>query len=249
MKANAGSPTWQSGLVTSERSSSEGHTVGPVAAIVPCRNEAGNIQKLVTELLAIGVAPVVVAIDPLCTDQTAAMATASGALVEHSAVSGYDGPVLAGIQRLQAFSGWVLFLDAGDKYVVSSIGEFINTADPAAHMTFGIRDHQTFWHQRMGNTLFRVVLWMRFNRHVVKDVSSVRLIRSDVLPKLQLEDRQFSLPFQTLVHGLKQGMRIDYTPIRCTPTRIGSSKVSGSPKNSMKAARQMLLSLWKAPHF
>jgi glycosyltransferase involved in cell wall biosynthesis len=226
-----------------------GEGIAPVAAVVPCRNEEGSIATLVAELLHIGVAPVVVAIDPQCTDRTADVARASGATVVVCDVSGYDGPVLAGIAQLAAFDGWVLFLDAGGKYVISTISDLIKSADPTAEMTFGIRDQQTFWHQRIGNTIFMAVLWLRFGRHVVKDVSSVRLIRSDALPRLQLEDRQFSLPFQTLVHGLKQGMRIEYTPIVCTPTRIGVSKVSGSPKNSMKAARQMLLSLWKAPRF
>ncbi len=223
--------------------------IRPVAAIVPCRNEAGSIGGLITQLRSVGVTRIVVAIDPQCTDDTAAVAAASGAEVVHSEVSGYDGPVLAGIRELHEFTGSILFLDAGDKYDVNTIGELIRHADPAADMTFGIRDHQLFWHQRLGNNLFKVVLWIRFHRHWAADISSVRLIHSEIIPQLLLEDRQFSLPFQTLVHGLKLGLRIDYRPIRCTKQRIGVSKVSGSPKNSFKAAVQMMLSISKAPDF
>jgi glycosyltransferase involved in cell wall biosynthesis len=220
-----------------------------VAAIIPCRNEAGSIAALVEQLRGIGVARIIVAMDPKCTDRTAAAASSVGAEVVLSAVSGYDGPVLTGIAALHEFTGWILFLDAGDKYKVSTIGDLIQQSDPAATMTFGIRDHQLFWHQRFGNNVFKAVLWARFRGHWAKDVSSVRLIRTDVVPLLQLEDRQFSLPFQTLVHGLKQEFRIDYIPIECTKNRVGVSKVSGSPRNSAKAAIQMLLSVWKAPEF
>jgi glycosyltransferase involved in cell wall biosynthesis len=224
-------------------------TLGPVAAIVPCQNEAGSIAELVDELFRIGVSKIVVALDPKSSDDTELVATRHGAVVVTSEVSGYDGPVLAGIVGLGDFAGWVLFLDAGGKYEMDSIGSLISTADRTADMTFGIRNDHLFWHQRIGNNLFKAVLWLRFNRHVTKDVSSVRLIRSDVLPKLQLEDRQFSLPFQTLVHGLKQGMRIDYLPIRSNPRQDGTSKVSGSPRNSARAALQMVLSIRKAPDF
>jgi glycosyltransferase involved in cell wall biosynthesis len=223
--------------------------IAPIAAIIPCRNEAGSIERLIDELRGIGVTMVVVAIDPASTDATADLAIQRGAHVVRSPVSGYDGPVLAGIRELEDFAGWVLFLDAGGKYVMATVGSLIAHTDPQAEMTFGIRDQQLFWHQRLGNNLFKVALWLRFRRHVAKDVSSVRLIRSEVIPQLQLEDRAFSLPFQTLVHGLKLGMRIDYVPIRCTDSRTGNSKVSGNPRNSARAATQMLLSIPKAPKF
>ncbi len=222
---------------------------GPIAAIVPCRNEAASIGSLVNDLFNLGVSMVVVTIDPHSDDNTHRIAQQHGATVVHSRVSGYDGPVLAGLAALEEFTGWILFLDAGGKYVMPTIGEMLVSADPMAAMTFGIRDQQLFWHQRLGNNLFKLALWIRFNRHVTKDVSSVRLIRSDVIAQLRLEDRQFSLPFQTLVHGLKLGLRIDYAPIRCTATRVGNSKVSGSYRNSAKAAIQMILSIPKAPKF
>jgi glycosyltransferase involved in cell wall biosynthesis len=219
-----------------------------ITAVVPCRNEAASISNLVDGLASIGVTRVVVAIDPGCSDDTAVVAEQHGATVVLATVSGYDGPVLAGLSAVGPDSTHVLFLDAGGKYHLESIGQMIQQADPLVDMTFGIRDLQLLWHQKLGNTLFAFMLWVRF-RHRCRDVSSVRLIRAEVLPRLQLEDRQFSLPFQTVVHGLKQRMHINYSPIRCTHQRIGQSKVSGSWRNSAKAARQMLLSIAKAPDF
>jgi hypothetical protein len=222
-------------------------TAKQVLAIIPCHNEVGSIGDLVTDLFTYGVSRIIVSVDPLCTDETASVASFAGATVVHGTSSGYDGPVLAGLEAGAGFDGWVLFLDAGRKYEIESIGALIKAADPAAEMTFGIRDQQQFWHQRLGNNLFKIALWLRFQRHWANDISSVRLIRTDAVPRLRLEDRKFSLPFQTLVHGLKFGMRIDYVPIRCTQVRVGTSKVSGSPVNSARAAIQMLLSIWKAP--
>jgi glycosyltransferase involved in cell wall biosynthesis len=223
--------------------------IDQIAAVVPCQNEAKSIEGLVAGLLRIGVQTVIVSVDPLSSDGTAEVAAAAGAIVVSSTVSGYDGPVLTGVARASATrASHVLFLDAGRKYDLDSIGALLAAADPSADMTFGIRDAQQFWHQKLGNNLFKVVLKLRFGGSWVQDVSSVRLIRTEVIPKLQLEDREFSLPFQTVVHALKQGMRIDYFPIRCT-VRVGVSKVSGNKRNSAKAAKQMLLCIAKAPKF
>ena len=104
------------------------------------------------------------------------------------------------------------------------------------------------WHQRFGNNVFRVVLFVRF-RHWARDISSLRIVRMATLDQLRLEDRQFSLPFQTIVHALKLRKSIRYTAITCTPKRTGTSKVSGDLGNSLRAARQMGLSLVRIPKF
>ena len=163
--------------------------------------------------------------------------------------SGYDGPVHDGLKALDEATTHVLFLDAGGKYQLDSIGDLLRDAGPEAPIVYGVRDAQQFWHQRLGNRLFSIMLKVRFGGPWVADVSSVRLIRRDTIAALQLEDRTFSLPFQTTVHALKQGIAIEFLPIRCTTGRIGMSKVSGSHRNSARAAVQMLLSLVKAPDF
>lgn len=187
--------------------------------------------------------------DPACTDTTEAVARASGATVVRAPSSGYDGPVLAGVAAASSTATHILFLDAGGKYVMDSIATMLEKARPDAPIVYGVRNAQQFWHQRLGNLMFALVLQARFRGPWVADVSSVRLIRSDTLSRLRLEDRQFSLPFQTTVHALKQGIPIVFIPIRCTATRIGVSKVSGSHRNSARAALQMALSIVKAPRF
>lgn len=222
--------------------------MAPLAAIVPCRNEAESIGCVLDDLDGIGVARVLVCLDPASSDATDVIATERGATVVRSMSSGYDGPVLAGIAALEAdgFVGRVLFLDGGNKYVMSTVGDLLRAVDPAADMTFGVRDTQLFWHQRTGNLLFSGVLFLRY-RHWVRDTSSVRVIAMSTLRRLQYEDRQYSLPFQTVVHALALGLTIQYVPIRCTATRTGISKVSGSPRNSARAAREMLRTLIKRP--
>ncbi len=220
----------------------------PVVAIVPCRNEALSISSVLKELARIGVGRVIVAVDPRSTDTTSVLAAEGGAQVVHSLSSGYDGPCLAAIAALdhEGFDGDVLFLDAGNKYEMDSVEALLDGLDPAADITFGIRDAQMKWHQRMGNNLFRIVLFLRFRRWV-QDVSSLRVVRMAVITELKLQDRQFSLPFQTIVHALLLRKRICYVPIHCTPTRTGVSKVSGDWRNSTKAARQMMIAMVKVP--
>jgi glycosyltransferase involved in cell wall biosynthesis len=220
-----------------------------ISAVIPCRNESGSIAALVTSLLDMGITQVVVSIDPTSTDDTDLEAHRAGAEVVKSPVSGYDGPVLAGLSQVAEAATHVLFLDAGGKYEMESIALLIRGVDPNQPITYGVRDRNLFWHQRLGNALFAMALRVRFGGDWIADVSSVRLLRADIIPLLALEDRQFSLPFQTTVHALKQNIPISFTPIRCTPTRIGASSVSGSYRNSARAAVQMFLSIYRAPKF
>lgn len=219
-----------------------------LAAIVPCRNEAESIEHVLDDLGGIGVTTVLVCLDPASSDDTDVRAAAHGATIVRAMSSGYDGPVLAGIAALEAdgFVGRVLFLDGGNKYIMASIGDLLRSVDPNADLVFGVRDTQLFWHQRLGNLLFSGVLFLRY-RHWVKDTSSVRVISMATLRRLQYEDRQFSLPFQTVVNALALRLTIQYVPIRCTAARTGLSKVSGSPRNSARAAREMIRALIKRP--
>lgn len=222
----------------------------PVVALIPCRNEAASIVAVIEGLRAIGINKIVIGLDPKNTDDTPMLAERAGAMVVKAESSGYDGPCLASIDHLRAigFAGSVLFLDAGNKYVMETVGALVAGLDPTADITFGVRDRQMRWHQRLGNKFFHIVLYLRF-RHWVTDVSSLRVVKMSVLEELQLEDRQFSLPFQTIVHALMLHKKIRYTPIRCTQERTGTSKVSGDVRNSLKAARQMALSLFRTPKF
>jgi glycosyltransferase involved in cell wall biosynthesis len=217
-------------------------------AIIPCRNEQGSIEQLVADLQRIGFAEVIVSVDPNSSDETASLATARGATVVRGASTGYDGPCLAALEYLRNldYRGDIVFLDAGNKYVIESIGEMLQQSPVDADIVFGLRDSAMMWHQRLGNAAFRTILFLRFRQRVL-DISSVRLMSMEVANELQLVDRQFSLPFQTVVNALALGKRIHYVPIRCRDERIGDSKVSGSPRNSAKAAKQMLVSLAKAP--
>ena len=125
-------------------------------AIVPCKNEAESIVSVLDDLRSVGVAQVLVCLDPRSTDATGALAEEFGATIVRSESSGYDGPVLAGIAALEAqgYEGHVLFLDGGNKYVMESVGALLWAVDLNADMTFGVRDTQLFWHQKLGNLMF-----------------------------------------------------------------------------------------------
>ena len=217
-----------------------------LVAVVPCRNEGQSIGTVIDDLRGIGVMEVIVALDPASSDTTDATATDHGATVVRAPASGYDAPCLAALDHLadRGFDGWVLFLDAGNKYEMQTLSVLIDTAIPIVDITFGIRDSQWRWHQRIGNNLFRLAVLVRY-RHNLQDVSSVRLARFESLRSLALEDRQFSLPFQTVLNALDRGMTLQYVPIRCTKARTGTSKVSGQWRNSLKAASQMSTSFFR----
>jgi hypothetical protein len=67
----------------------------------------------------------------------------------------------------------------------------------------------------------------------------MRSARRDALLGLDLRDRRFGWPLEMVVRAARAGWRIQEVPVSYGP-RVGRSKVTGTVRGSIRAARDMV---------
>jgi glycosyltransferase involved in cell wall biosynthesis len=93
-------------------------------------------------------------------------------------------------------------------------------------------------HARLAN---RALAW-RLNLRAgvaVSDLGPMRCASRDGLLSLQLRDRAFGWPLEMVLAGAAAGWRVGEVPVAYGPRLGGESKVSGSARGSLRAARDM----------
>jgi hypothetical protein len=93
------------------------------------------------------------------------------------------------------------------------------------------------WHARAGNAAIAAVL--RHRGVPVHDIAPVRVARRQPLLDLQIADRAFGYPLEVLLRAAAAGWRIAEHPVAYRARAGGRSKVSGSVRGSLRAARDM----------
>jgi glycosyltransferase involved in cell wall biosynthesis len=93
------------------------------------------------------------------------------------------------------------------------------------------------WHARLAN---RALAWELGRRWAVslRDLGPMRAARREPLRELEIVDRRSGWPLEMVVKAAAAGWRIAEVPVGYGP-RIGSSKVTGTARGSLRAAREM----------
>lgn len=209
-----------------------------ITVIIPALNEAGNIQRLVTEVLA--VAPVqVIVVDNGSTDATAAEAQAAGARVVHEPRRGYGYACAAGAAAAQ---GEILVFLDGDysslpgelpvilKPMLANQADLVLGSRERGHIAPGAMPP----HQRFGNWLVsRLMNWLYGLS--ITDLGPYRAIRRSLLLALDMQEMTFGWPTEMMVKAARAGFRIVEVPVSFHSRRAGRSKVSGTVRGTILA--------------
>jgi len=215
-----------------------------VSVIIPALNEAGNIQRLASEVQATpveGAELSVIVVDNGSTDGTAAQARAAGAQVVHEPRRGYGYACAAGVAAAEG-ADILVFMD-GD---YSSLpGELPVVLEPLtserADLCLGSRELGDIQpgamppQQRFGN---RLVAWLmrRLYGLPVSDLGPFRAIRRDLLLALDMQEMTYGWPTEMTVKAARRGYRIVETPVSWHRRREGQSKVGGTLRGTLMAA-------------
>ncbi len=214
--------------------------------VVPALDEGDNIAALVRDVLAQGVSHVVVA-DNGSTDHTAAEAASAGAIVVSEPRRGYGWACQAGTtEALSLGADVIAYIDADHSSRPSELCSLIEplVADNA-DIVLGSRVLGTISagamppHQRFGNWL-SAKLMRRLYDIDVTDLGPYRAIRSDLVAVLDMHEMTFGWPTEMTVKCANRGARIAEIPVAWDNRQAGSSKVGGTIKGSVLAARHIL---------
>lgn len=217
-----------------------------VVVIMPCMNEADNLSIVIEKLSALKPLAIVIGLDPATTDNTRAVAEELGCIVTTPGRSGYDPAVNeATSYALDNFKdSLLLYTDAGDKYGYEQVSEMIAMIEAGDDMVMAVRkdaQNTRMWHQKLGTELVLVLINLVM-RQKLRDISPFRLLKSSVFDKVVISPQKFRWPSELLVKSISCGYQVGQIDIISLPRR-GSSKVSGSMINSIRAGIEMFSSL------
>ena len=217
-----------------------------LVVIMPCKNEADNLEVVITKLNTLKPVAIIVGLDPTTTDNTSGVASRLGCDAVSSEYSGYDPAVHeATVLALKKFpNSLLLYTDAGDKYGYGQVPKMISMINNGSDMVLGVRIDKAntmLWHQKLG-TKFILILINLLTIQNIQDVSPFRLVKSSVFDDVKMQPKKFRWPSELLVKSLACGLIVSQVDITALP-RKGTSKVSGSIINSLRAGFEMLSSL------
>jgi glycosyltransferase involved in cell wall biosynthesis len=207
-----------------------------VDVVLPALDEALAIDAVLASLPD-GYRPIVV--DNGSTDDTAARARRNGALVVHEPRRGYGAACDSGLRAANA--DIVCFMDADGSLDGADLPALVAPVrEHRAELVVGARRARAgTWpaHARLANRF----LARRLRRKAglgVTDVGPVRACRRSDLLALGLQDRRFGWPLELMVAAAAAGWRVAEVPVDYRP-RLGRSKVTGTVRGTLAAARDM----------
>jgi len=204
-----------------------------VSVVIPCLNEAENIDECVRLSLAAladaGITGEVVVADNDSDDGSPELAAAAGARVVHEPRRGYGSAYLAGFAA--ARGDYVVMLDADMTYPFEEIGHFVEELRDGAQLVMGdrmdnIQPGAMHWVNRyIGNPLLSGTLNLFFRTGIRDAHCGMRGFRRDVLPTLDLRTTGMEFASEMVIRASKERLDIRELPISYAP-RGGQTKLS-----------------------
>ena len=204
-----------------------------VSVVIPCLNEAENIESCVTAALAalkaMGVSGEVVVADNDSEDDSARLAEQAGAHVIVERRRGYGSAYLAGFAA--STGRYIVMADADLTYDFNDIPRFVAALEEGAEMVIGdrmdnIRPGAMPWlHRYVGNPLLSGLLNLFFRTGIKDAHCGMRALRRDVLPRLDLRTTGMEFASEMVIRASKENLKIAEFPIEYHP-RGGESKLS-----------------------
>jgi glycosyltransferase involved in cell wall biosynthesis len=212
-----------------------------VSAIIPCLDEEEAIGAVVRDVLAQGVAEVIV-VDGGSRDRTAAQAHEAGARIVVEPRRGYGRAVMSGIAAARPDAAILLFID-GDgsdrprhipdlvRPIVAGEADFVHGTRVRGERDAGSLSALQLLAGRLAGWLIRATYGVRFT-----DMSPYRAIRRDLLERLGMREETFGWNLEMLMRVAASGARALELPVGQRRRTGGVSKVSGNLGASLRAA-------------
>jgi glycosyltransferase involved in cell wall biosynthesis len=210
-----------------------------VSVVIPTRNEAQAIGRVLGDLPADLVTEVIV-VDNNSTDGTPEIAASMGARVVTESRRGYGQACLTGLAATSA-PDVVVFLDGDYSDRPAELPLLLAPiVEGRADISIGSRlagrrtPGALPWHAVFGNWLAATLITSLYPVKI-SDLGPFRAARADALRAVALEETTYGWAVELILKGATQGLRIVEVPVSYHP-RIGKSKISGTFRGTVGAA-------------
>jgi len=204
--------------------------------VLPALNEAAALPWVLGRMPT-GFHPIVV--DNGSTDASAEVARSLGATVIEEPRRGFGAACHAGL--LAARSDVVCFMDCDGSLDPGDLPRVCAPViDGSADLVMGARvPDRGAWpvHARLANRYLALRISQR-SGSPVRDLGPMRAARRVPLLSLGIADRRFGWPLEMAIRAVDTGWRIEEVPVRYR-ARTGRSKVTGTLRGTIRAARDM----------
>jgi glycosyltransferase involved in cell wall biosynthesis len=204
-----------------------------VSVVIPCLNEAANIESCVRAareaIVRMGVPGEVVVADNNSEDGSAKLAELAGARVIVERRRGYGSAYLAGFEASRG--RYIVMADADLTYDFDEIPRFVAALEEGAEMVIGDRmdniqpGAMPWLHQYVGNPILSGLLNLFFRTGIRDAHCGMRALRRDVLARLDLRTTGMEFASEMVIRASKEKLKIAEFPIEYHP-RGGESKLA-----------------------
>lgn len=217
-----------------------------IKVVIPARNEAGAIGKVIAEIPVniIKSRANIIVVDNGSADETANIAKAAGATVISVDKPGYGRACLAGIEAARPCD-IIVFLDGdASDYPEDLAGLVAPILDGIADFVLGSRLAGTVekgalaLQQRFGNRLACGLMALIWGGKFT-DLGPFRAIKLSALDHLNMQAETYGWTVEMQVRALKSGVPYKEVPVRYRH-RIGKSKISGTVRGVILAGVYIL---------
>lgn len=221
-----------------------------VGAVIPARDEAGNIGAVVDGLLALRspdggpVIDDVVVCDNGSTDGTAQRARAAGARVVVEPAPGYGRACLTALAALRPVDV-VLFVDGDQSSATAEAPDLLHGIAAGADLVIGSREPgrrepgALSPPQIVGNRVASVLIRLLWGRQVT-DLGPFRAIRAEALRRLDMRDTAYGWTVEMQIKAIQAGLRVVEQPVSSRRRQFGRSKVGGTVRGVIGASAGIL---------
>jgi glycosyltransferase involved in cell wall biosynthesis len=225
-----------------------------IDVIIPAYNESAAIGKVIGDIPRELVRDIIVC-NNNSTDDTASVATASGAIVVEQPLRGYGNACLAGIAYIQerpvaTQPDIIVFIDGDYSDYPQEMKALLSPIMEGKDLVIGSRvkgnpDRGSLTiPQRFGNWLATHLIHMMYGFRF-SDLGPFRAIRWQKLLGLDMQDKNYGWTVEMQVKALQQHLACAEVPVSYRK-RIGTSKVSGTIKGSILAGYKILWTIFKS---
>jgi glycosyltransferase involved in cell wall biosynthesis len=189
-----------------------------VSFLIPAYNEAATIGEVLERIAALGLDAQVIVVDDGSSDDTAAIAEASGATVVRQPNRGKGAAIRAAIPLIEGEIA--VIQDADMEYDPADVPALIAPiVDGAADVVFGSRLSggrpqrvHLFWHL-VGNRFLSLLTCVLFNTTLSDMETGYKAFRTEVLQSLELRENSFGIEPEITGKVCKRKLRIYELPI------------------------------------
>ncbi len=207
-----------------------------LSMVIPCLNEAENIERCVTAAFATmeraDISGEVIVADNGSEDGSAELAAMAGARVIHEPMRGYGRAYLAGFGAAQGT--YIVMADADLTYDFNEIPRFLAELEAGADMIIGDRMKNIHpgampWHHRyIGNPLLSGLLNLLFHTGVSDAHCGMRAFRRDRLERLALRATGMEFASEMVIRAAQERLDIRQLQIEYMPRGDRSCRASGT---------------------